>query len=111
MSSDKAQAPLLSFPALVSLYLEGYWEFGEVPPPFSIPFMLFKKLVQSLSTVWKKLQCLSKETKNVVMCRPSLIFLLHPVFANPACQKTSTTCENNSGAYQIPNQSPDGTAS
>ena len=63
MSSDKAwahlQYPLLEVekseitaggPALLGLYLEGYWELGEVPPHFSIPFMVYKKVVQSLST-------------------------------------------------------------
>ena len=63
MSSDKAWAPLqyplleaerseitAGGPALLSLYLEDYWELGEVPLHFSIPFMVYKKVVQSLST-------------------------------------------------------------
>ena len=63
MSSDKAWA-LLQYPllagekskittgrfALFGLYLEGYWELGEVPLHFSIPFMVYKKVVRSLST-------------------------------------------------------------
>ena len=63
MSSDKAWA-LLQYPLLAGekseitagrstlfgLYLEDYWELGEVPLLFSILFMLYKKVVQSLST-------------------------------------------------------------
>ena len=63
MSSDKAWA-LLQYPllagekseitagrsALYGLYLEDYWELGEVPLLFSIPFMVYKKVVASLST-------------------------------------------------------------
>ena len=63
MSSDKAWA-LLQYPllagekseitaersALYGLYLEDYWELGEVPLLFSIPFMVYKKVVAFLST-------------------------------------------------------------
>ena len=63
MSSDKTWA-LLQYPlltakkseitagrsALLGLYLEDYWELGEVPLHFSILFMAYKKVVQSLST-------------------------------------------------------------
>ena len=63
MQCDKAWA-LLQYPllagenfeitagrsALFGLYLEGYWELGEVSLLFSIPFMVYKKVVQSLST-------------------------------------------------------------
>ena len=65
MSSDKAWAPLQypllegeifqitdGGPALLSLYLEDYWELGKVPLHFSIHFMVYKKVVQSLSTFW-----------------------------------------------------------
>ena len=63
MSSDKAwalpQYPLLTAEkseitagrsALLSLYLEDYWELGEVPRLFSIPFMVYKKVMAFLST-------------------------------------------------------------
>ena len=63
MSSDKAWA-LLQYPllagekseitagrsALYGLYLEDYWELGEVSLLFSIPFMVYKKVVAFLST-------------------------------------------------------------
>ena len=34
------------------LYLEGCWELSELPLLFSIPFMVYKKVVASLSTFW-----------------------------------------------------------
>ena len=63
MSLDKDWAPLqypllaseksklrLGGLALLRLYLEFYWELGEVPLLFSIPFMVYEKLRASLRT-------------------------------------------------------------